>query len=225
MASSQHCESGDIRDRPGSPRTKVSWPAASAAVATRLQARIMSNCTARGGKAGGQQGRGHSEWGALPFRSLCLHPVGPGAWRVRMCTWGSGGPGRPSGEPQRWGSGSSVSCGPMRGDGAQAVRPGPSSGPPGCGGNGVCHSCSASGGPRFSLAPVEALCSFPLYLCLPPPCVFCHLELEGFHLPRPRAFPNTMLRPGDGTPAPKLRGFWKESPALGRRSRGGRAGT
>lgn len=114
MASSQHWESGDIRDRPGSPRTKVSWPAASAAVATRLQARIMSNCTARGGKAGGQQGQGHSEWGALPFWSLCLHPVGLGAWRVRPCTWGSGGPGGPSGEPQRWGRAAVCPEGPCR---------------------------------------------------------------------------------------------------------------
>lgn len=45
IASSQHWDSGDIRGRPVSPRMKVIWPTASAAVATRLQARIMSNCT------------------------------------------------------------------------------------------------------------------------------------------------------------------------------------
>lgn len=65
MASSQHCDSDDIRGRPVSPKAKVSCPAASAAVATRLQARIMSNCTVRrtGNKTGG--------WLGLAPTSVC----------------------------------------------------------------------------------------------------------------------------------------------------------
>lgn len=65
MASSQHCDSDDIRGRPVSPKAKVSCPAASAAVATRLQARIMSNCTVKrtGNKTGG--------WLGLAPASVC----------------------------------------------------------------------------------------------------------------------------------------------------------
>lgn len=69
MASSQHWESGDMRGRPVSPRMKVSWPAARATVATRLQARIMSNCT---GGAERKEGR----WSAQAGGSGWVSPPG-----------------------------------------------------------------------------------------------------------------------------------------------------
>lgn len=75
MASSQHWESGDIRGRPVSPRMKVSWPAARATVATRLQARIMSNCT---GGAKRKEGR----WSAQAGGSGC---VSLSSWDSSLC--------------------------------------------------------------------------------------------------------------------------------------------
>lgn len=82
MASSQHWESGDIRGRPVSPRTKVSWPAARATVATRLQARIMSNCTV---KPRGRRGRWSVQVGdTLGWGSPLLGLIPLSAWRTSL---------------------------------------------------------------------------------------------------------------------------------------------